>query len=214
MAERFLAATFNRPGHEIIDHYTYVLASDGDLMEGDLARGGVVRGAPAARQADRAVRLQPGVSSTGRRTWRSPRTSGKRFEAYGWHVQRIDGMDYDAVDGALHGAHRRDERPSMIVARTHIGYGSPNKADSSKAHGSPLGEEEVALTKRAYGWPEDKQFFVPDEALAHFRKALDRGAARATSVAGAVRRVRGGASDGRGDSCATRSRAGCRTAGT
>jgi transketolase len=103
---------------------------------------------------------------------------GTRFEAYGWHVQRIDGMDTEQVASALRAAHDEPERPSLICARTHIGFGSPNKQDTSKAHGSPLGEEEVKLAKRAYGWPEDKQFYVPDEALAHFRGAKQRGAER------------------------------------
>jgi transketolase len=175
MAERFLAATFNRPGHEIIDHHTYVIASDGDLMEGISHEAASLAG---HQQLGKLTVLYDYnlVSLDGPTEMAYTEDPLKRFEAYGWHVQAIDGMDYDAVEGALRAA-QSDARPSMIVARTHIGYGSPNKVDSSRAHGTPLGEDEIVLTKRAYGWPEDKQFYVPDEALAHCRKALDRGAA-------------------------------------
>lgn len=174
MAERFLAATFNRPGHEIVDHYTYVLASDGDLMEGISHEAASLAG---HQRLGKLIALYDSnhISLDGPTSLSYSDDAGVRFGAYGWHVQQIDGMDYDAVDGAIRAA-QRDERPSIIIARTHIGYGSPNKQDSSKSHGSPLGVEEVALTKRNYGWPEDKTFYIPDEALAHFRLALDRGA--------------------------------------
>ncbi len=175
MAERFLSATFNRQGHEIIDHYTYVIASDGDMMEGISHEAASLAG---HQRLGKLIVLYDYnlVSLDGPTDMAYTEDAVKRFEAYGWHVQAIDGMDYEAVENALRAA-QRDGRPSMIVARTHIGYGSPNKVDSSKAHGSPLGEDEVVLTKRAYGWPEDKQFYVPDEALAHCRKAVERGAA-------------------------------------
>jgi transketolase len=101
---------------------------------------------------------------------------GARFEAYGWHVQRIDGQDTAAVDAALTTARAVEDRPSLIVARTHIGYGSPHKQDTWHAHGEPLGTEETRLTKRALGWPEDRTFYVPDEALSEFRKSTVRGA--------------------------------------
>jgi transketolase len=173
LAERFLAATYNRPGHDVIDHRTYVLASDGDLMEGISHE--VASFAGHQRLSKLTVLYDSNeVSLDGPTEMAFTEDVGLRFEAYGWHVQRIDGMDYDAVDGAIRAA-QRDARPSMIVAQTHIGYGSPNKQDSSKAHGNPLGEEEVRLTKRNYGWPEDAQFLVPGEALAHFREALQRG---------------------------------------
>ena len=100
---------------------------------------------------------------------------GARFAAYGWHVQEIDGMDVAAVDAALTSARADERRPSLIVARTHIGFGSPNKADSFKSHGEPLGKDEVRLTKRAYGWPEDSQFLVPEEARREFAKVGARG---------------------------------------
>jgi transketolase len=175
IAERFLAARYNRPGHEIIDHRTYVIASDGDIQEG------VCQEAASLAGHQRLGKLtvlydSNNVQLDGPTAMAFSEDAGARFEAYGWHVQPIDGMDYAAVEGALRAA-GGDERPSLIIARTHIGYGSPNKVDSSKAHGSPLGEDEVVLTKRAYGWPEDRQFYVPDEALAHMRKALERGEA-------------------------------------
>ncbi len=174
IAERFLAATYNRPGHEIIDHFTYVLASDGDIQEGLSHEAASLAG---HQRLGKLIVLYDSnhVQLDGPTEMAFSEDVGVRFEAYGWHVQPIDGMDYDAVDAALRAA-QHDDRPSLIIARSHIGYGSPNKVDTSKAHGAPLGEEEVVLTKRAYRWPEDKHFYVPDEALAHFRQALHRGA--------------------------------------
>ncbi len=176
LAERYLGGVFNRPGHEIVDHYTYVLASDGDLREGISHEAASLAGHQALRKL---IVLYDSnlISLDGPTDLTFTEDVATRFEAYDWHVQRVDGMDVEQVIAALRAA-QGTERPSLIVARTHIGYGSPNKQDSSKAHGSPLGEEEVTLTKRAYGWPEDKQFYVPDEALAHFRQALARGAER------------------------------------
>ncbi len=174
MAERFLAATFNRPGYEVVDHYTYVLASDGDLMEGISHEAASLAG---HQRLGKLIALYDSnhISLDGPTSLSYSDDACARFEAYGWHVQHIDGMDYAAVDGAIRAA-RRDERPSVIVARTHIGFGSPNKQDSAKSHGAPLGAEEVVLTKRNYGWPEDKTFYIPEQALAHFRLALERGA--------------------------------------
>lgn len=174
MAERFLAATFNRPGHDIVDHYTYVLASDGDMQEGISHEAASLAG---HQKLGKLICLYDAneVQLDGPTSLAFSEDVGKRFEAYGWHVQRIDGMDPAQVEPALKAARDERGRPSLIVAHTHIGFGSPNKHDSSKAHGSPLGEEEVRLTKRAYGWPEDAQFLVPDEALAHMRKARARG---------------------------------------
>jgi transketolase len=175
IAERWLAAQFNRPGHTIVDHRTYVIASDGDMMEG-----------VASEAASLAGHLGLGrlivfydanlitLSATTNVTFSED--VGGRFEAYGWHVQRIDGMDAMAVDAALSAARAIEDRPSLIVAHTHIGYGSPHRQDTFKAHGEPLGDEEVRLTKRALGWPEDRTFYVPEEALGEFRKAVDRGA--------------------------------------
>jgi transketolase len=175
MAERWLAATFNRPGHDIVDHYTYVIASDGDMMEGISSEAGSMAG---HLRLGRLIVLYDAnlitLSATTNVTF--DEDVGGRFAAFGWHVQQIDGMNMDAVDKALTAARAEQNRPSLIVARTHIGYGSPNKHDTFQAHGEPLGDEEVRLTKKALGWPEDKSFYIPEEALRHFRKAVDRGA--------------------------------------
>jgi transketolase len=176
MAERFLAATFNRPGHEIVDHHTYVLESDGGIQEGICHEAASFAG---HQKLGKLIVLYDDnlVQLDGPTNLSFSEDVGKRFEAYGWHVQRIDGMDADAVESALKAA-KADGRPSIICARTHIGYGSPNKQDSSKAHGSPLGEEEIKLTKKAYGWPEDAKFLVPEKALAHTRSLADRARAQ------------------------------------
>ena len=121
---------------------------------------------------------------------------GARFAAYGWQVQEVDGMDVAAVDAALTAARADERRPSLIVARTHIGFGSPNKHDTFEAHGEPLGKDEVRLTKRAYGWPEDAKFYVPEEAQREFDKVRVRGAALRERLAagdGCVSRRAGGA---------------------
>jgi len=175
MAERFLAATFNRPGHTIVDHHTYVLASDGDMQEGLSHEAASFAGHQRLGKLivlydDNLVQLDGPTSLS------FTEDVCKRFEAYGWHAARIDGLDPEAVEEALEAA-KADERPSIICARTHIGFGSPNRQDSSKAHGAPLGEDEVKLTKKAYGWPEDAKFLVPDDALAHTRSLAERGAA-------------------------------------
>jgi transketolase len=175
MAERWLAATFNRPGHEIVDHRTYVLASDGDMMEGISSEVASLAG---TLRLGRLIVVydanQVTLSATTDITFTED--VGARFAACGWHVQRIDGMDVAAVDAALTAA-RADDRPSLIVARTHIGYGSPKKQDTFGAHGEPLGPDEVRATKRALGWPEAPPFQLPDEALTIFRAATARGAA-------------------------------------
>ena len=175
IAERWLAATFNRPGHDVMDHYTYAIASDGDMMEGVAAEAASLAG---DLRLGRLIVLYDAnlitLSATTNVTFSED--VGARFEAYGWHVQRIDGMDVGAVDAALAAARAVQDRPSLIVARTHIGYGSPHKQDTSQAHGEPLGKEEVRLAKRAYGWPEDRTFYIPDEALREFRKSIERGA--------------------------------------
>ena len=140
-----------------MDHYTYVLASDGDLMEGVAAEAASLAG---TLRLGRLIVLYDAnlitLSATTNLTFTED--VGARFEAYGWHVQRIDGQDPTAVDAALTVARAVEDRPSLIVARTHIGYGSPHKQDTWHAHGEPLGVEEVRLTKRALGWPEDRTF--------------------------------------------------------
>ncbi len=174
IAERWLAATFNRPGHEVVNHHTYVMASDGDMMEGVAAEAASIAG---QFRLGRLIVIydanQITLSATADVTFSED--VGARFQAYGWHVEHIDGMDIAAVDAALTKAKAVEDRPSLIVARTHIGYGSPHKHDTFEAHGEPLGVEEVRLTKRALGWPEDKSFYIPDEALAQFRRSVEKG---------------------------------------
>jgi transketolase len=180
IAERWLAATFSRPGSDdIVDHYTYVLASDGDLMEGVASEAASFAG---TLRLGRLIVLYDANRITLSATTDVTFTEdvGARFEAYGWHVQWIDGHDPSAVDHALTMARGVEDRPSLIIARTHIGYGSPHKQDTWHAHGEPLGDDEVRLTKRALGWPEDRTFYVPDAALRHFRECVERGAALAS----------------------------------
>ena len=174
IAERWLAATFNRPGHDVVDHRTYVLASDGDMMEGISSEVASLAG---TLRLGRLIVVYDAnqISLAGTTDVTFTEDVGGRFEACGWHVQRIDGMDADAVDAALRSA-RDDDRPSLIVARTHLGYGSPKKQDTFAAHGEPLGTDEVRATKRALGWPEEPPFHVPQEALTVFRSARERGA--------------------------------------
>jgi len=174
IAERWLAATFNRPGHEVVNHHTYVMASDGDMMEGVAAEAASIAG---QFRLGRLIVLydanQITLSASADVTFSED--VGARFQAYGWHVEHIDGMDIAAVDAAIAKAKAVEDRPSLIVARTHIGFGSPHKHDTFEAHGEPLGVEEVKLTKKALGWPEDKSFYIPDESLAQFRKAVKNG---------------------------------------
>lgn len=174
IAERWLAATFNRPGGDVVDHYTYVLASDGDVMEGVAAEAASLAG---TLRLGRLIVLYDSNSITLSATTNLTCSEdvGARFEACGWHVQRIDGQDLTAVDAALTAARAIADRPSLIIGRTHIGYGSPHKQDTWPAHGEPLGVEEVRLTKRALGWPEDRRFYVPDEASREFGASIEKG---------------------------------------
>jgi len=174
IAERWLAETFNRPDIDVVNHYTYVLASDGDLMEGVAAEAASLAG--TLRLGHLIVLYDANLitlSATTNVTFSED--VGCRFEAYGWHVQRIDGQDPAAVDMALTTARDAQDRPSLIIARTHIGYGSPHKQDTWHAHGEPLGVEEVRLTKRALGWPEDRDFYVPEDARRRFSVSVTRG---------------------------------------
>jgi transketolase len=174
MAEARLAAVYNREGHDVVDHAVYAICSDGDLMEG-----------VAAEAASLAGHLRLGkliyfwddnsITIEGSTTLAFTEDVLQRFDAYGWHTARVeDGNDLEAIDAAIEQA-KADPRPSMIAVRTVIGYGSPNKAGSEKAHGAPLGEEEVALAKQNLGWPTTQPFHVPEEALAHMRSAMERG---------------------------------------
>jgi len=175
IAEGHLAARYNRTGHNIVDHYTYVLASDGDLMEGVAAEaaslaGHLRLGKLICLYDDNHITLSAGTNMT------FTEDRAMRFAAYGWQTQTVDnGNDLAEIDRALCAARAESERPSLILVRTHIGYGSPNKHDTFEAHGSPLGEDEVTLTKQALSWPVDPPFYVPDQALAHFRLAMEQG---------------------------------------
>lgn len=176
IAERFLAATFNRPGFPIFDHYTYAIVSDGDLMEGisheaaSLA-GHLGLGKLVYLYDDNDISIEGSTDIT------FTEDVAARFRAYGWHVQKVDGYDLKAIAAAIRAARRETARPSLIICRTHIAYGSPHKQDDASAHGEPLGEEEVRLTKQALGWPPDAQFWVPPEVLPVFRRAMEEGAA-------------------------------------
>lgn len=174
IAERYLAARFNRPGHEIIDHYTYAIVSDGDLMEGISAEAASMAG---HLKLGKLIYLYDDndITIEGSTDLAFSEDVRARFEAYGWHTLKIDGMSPSAVREALQEA-KQDPRPSLILARTTIGYGSPNRAGTSKAHGSPLGAEEAALTRQNLGWP-DEQFYLPGEVLEHYRGAIERGEA-------------------------------------
>jgi transketolase len=176
IAERMLAARFNRPGHTLVDHYTYGLVSDGDLMEGISAEAASLAG---HLRLGKLICLYDDnkVTIEGSTDLAFTEDVGRRFEAYGWQVQRVDGNNLAAVEGALRAARAEADRPTLIVARTHLGFGSPHKQDTAEAHGAPLGEEEVRLTKKALGWPEEARFYVPGAVLAHMRRALDSGRA-------------------------------------
>ena len=174
IAERRLAEEFNRPGHEIVDHRTYGICSDGDLQEGISSEAASLAGHLRLGKLlfiydDNHIQLD------GPTSWAWSEDVLERFDAYEWDTRRVeDGNDIDAIEAAITTA-RADPRPSLIAVRTHIGFGSPNRQDTQKAHGAPLGVEEVRLTKEAYGWDPDKTFYVPDAALAHFREAVPRG---------------------------------------
>ncbi|MFH0351404.1 MAG: transketolase [Chromatiales bacterium] len=175
IAEAQLAARYNRPEFAVIDHATYVIASDGDLMEGVASEaaslaGHLRLGKLTCLYDDNRVTLAAGTDIA------FSEDRARRFEAYGWHTVSVaDGNDLAAIDAALRTARAETARPSLILVRTHIGYGSPNKHDSFEAHGSPLGVDEVRLTKQNLGWPTEPPFLIPEPALAHFREAPARG---------------------------------------
>jgi len=176
IAEKHLAARFNTPERPLVDHYTYAICSDGDLMEGISHEAASLAGHLGLGKL---IYLYDDneISIDGSTDLAFTEDVDARFEAYDWHVQRIDdGNDLDAIDAAIQAARAETERPSLISVRTHIGYGSPNQQDTAAAHGSPLGEDEVVLTKRNLGWPEDETFYVPDAVRDHLREAISRGA--------------------------------------
>ncbi len=177
IAERYLTTRFNRPDHEIVNHYIYGIVSDGDLMEGVSHEAASLAG---HLKLGRIVYLYDDnlISIDGSTTLSFTEDRIARFKAYGWHVQRVEnGNDMEAVETAIQAAQEEDTRPSLISVRTHIGYGSPNKQDTSSAHGEPLGPEEIKLTKKNLDWPLEPTFFIPEEAQNHFHKALEKGEA-------------------------------------
>ena len=175
IAEAQLAARYNRPDHAPIDHHTWALVSDGDLMEGVASEaaslaGHLKLGKLTCLYDDNHVTLAAGTDIT------FSENRAQRFEAYGWHTVSVaDGNDVAAIDAALAEAVAETTRPSLILVRTHIGYGSPEQ-DSFKVHGSPLGVDNVHKTKQTLGWPTEPEFLIPEAALARFRTALERGA--------------------------------------
>ncbi len=178
LAEAMLAARYNRPGHDLIDHRTFTIASDGDIQEGVASEACSLAGHLGLGKLT-AFYDNNHIQLAGETGMAFSEDVGKRFEAYGWHVQDLgEDMELDDIETAIDAAGEVADKPSLIMLRTHIGYGSPNKQDTNAAHGSPLGEEEVRLTKEAYGWDPDAHFLVPDEVLAHFAEtAGERGAA-------------------------------------
>ncbi len=174
IAERSLAARYNKPGFDVVNHYTYAICSDGDIMEG-----------VASEAASFAGHLRLGrliyfyddnhITIEGNTSLAFDEDVCERFDAYGWHTQAVeDANDLDALDKAIIAA-KADPRPSLIRVRSHIAYGAPNKHDTAAAHGAPLGEDEVRAAKRFYGWPEDAHFLVPDQVLEYTREAIGRG---------------------------------------
>jgi len=178
LAERMLAARYNRDGQEVVDHHTFVIASDGDLEEGVASEacslaGHLGLGRLIAFYDDNHISIE------GKTELAFTEDVGKRFEAYGWHVQNLgEDLSLDRLEEAARAAMAVEDRPSLVILRTHIAQGAPHAQDTPEAHGSPLGEEEVRLTKQVYGWPTEPPFLVPDEVLEHMRGAVERGQAQ------------------------------------
>ncbi len=175
IAEAFLAAKYNRSGHKIIDHYTYAIVSDGDLMEGITQEAASLAG---HLRLGKLIYLydQNHISLAGGTDLTYTEDVAKRFDAYGWQTIAVkEGNDTEAIAKAIEQAQAEDRRPSLILVRTHIGYGSPHKQDNFSAHGNPLGEEELTATKKALGWPTNDKFFLPEDALNYFHKAVEAG---------------------------------------
>jgi transketolase len=175
IAEAYLAARYNRAGFELINHFTYGIVSDGDLMEGVASEAASLAG---HLKLGKLIYLYDNnrISLAAATDLTFTEDCAKRFEAYGWHTQSVDdGNDLNAIERALSAAKGETTRPSLILLRTHIGYGSPGKQDSFEAHGSPLGDAEAKAAKKHLGWPEDPPFYLPSEALAYFRQTIERG---------------------------------------
>jgi transketolase len=176
IAEAWLAATYNRPGHNIVDHFTYAICGDGDLMEGITQEAASLAG---HLKLGKLIYLydQNHISLAGSTSLTFTEDVEARFEAYGWHTQAVtDGNDTAAIAWAIEKAQQETRKPSLILVHTHIGYGSPKKQDTFGAHGSPLGEEELQATKKALGWPTMDKFYLPQQAVDKFREAVGKGA--------------------------------------
>lgn len=173
MAERFLASRFNKEGHQLINHYTYAIVSDGDLMEGISHEAASLAG---HLKLSKLIYLYDAnsISIDGSTDLTFTENTAKRFDAYGWDVQEIDAHDHTQIASAIEHA-QGSTLPSIVICRTKIGFGSPAKEGKSSSHGSPLGEEEIKATKEVYGWNPEKQFFIPEEALQEFRQQIDLG---------------------------------------
>ncbi|WP_419166609.1 transketolase [Candidatus Palauibacter sp.] len=190
IAEAHLAAVFNRPGHSIVDHRTWVICSDGDLMEGVSYEAASLAGHLGLGKLlwlydDNRITIDGDIDLAF-----SEDVFG-RFESMGWHVQRVgDANDLAALDAAIEEARTVEERPSLIIVRSHIGYGAPNKQDTAAAHGAPLGEEEIRLTKEAYRWPPEPPFLVPDAVRRHMGRQVARGEVLAAEWADRFERYR------------------------
>jgi len=175
MAERHLAARFNSPGHEIVDHYTYMICGDGDMMEGISSEAASLAGHLGLGKLI-CIYDDNDISIEGSTEIAFTEDVALRFKAYHWHILNVDdGNDIDAIYNAILAAKAQTGRPSLIVLRTHIAYGSPNKQDTADAHGAPLGEKEVRLTKKCLGMPEDDLFRVSEAVSNHFRQCVETG---------------------------------------
>lgn len=175
IAQKFLANYFNRTDYPVFDYNIYAYCSDGDMMEGISSEAGSIAG---HLKLDNLIYIYSDnhITIDGETSLTFTESVRTRFEAFGWFIQNIDGNDREAFDRSIENANRETERPSLIIARTHIGYGSPGKQDTPAAHGAPLGAEEVKRTKENLGWPLEPTFYVPDEVLKHFRDAGNRAA--------------------------------------
>lgn len=174
IAQRYLAEYFNRPGYSLFDYHIYAIVSDGDLMEGVSSEAASLAG---HLKLGKIIYIYDDnhITIEGPTELAFSEDVGKRFTALGWHVQDVDGCDLGGIGKAIVKAQEEQEKPSLIVARTHIAYGSPNKQDTAASHGAPLGSEEVKLTKQNLSWPQEPDFYVPQEVLLHFRKTIERG---------------------------------------
>jgi len=176
IAQRWLAAHFNREGHPIVDYRVYAICGDGDLMEGVSGEASSLAGHLGLSKLTMFYDNNH-ITIEGDTELAFSEDVGKRYEAYGWNVLSVDDVnDLDSLRSAIARADQQQVKPNLIMVRTHIGYGAPKRQDTKEAHGEPLGEDQVRAAKRNYGWPEDKTFLVPPEVESHMRKAMDRGA--------------------------------------